>query len=176
MSYQFIAYIFLCVVIGLSVVTQLFKTNRVWAGILTLVLFILIFVFYGKRWFRGTDVIGTYTGAWPPIINVCPDYLVYYNRSGTPTCVDMIGVSRSNGVLRPWTQEDTPTNPPVDDSKYFKYVYRPDMKADEVQKLCQAAMSAGLTWEGITNGESCTYMPAERVLAGGSGGAQACPK
>ena len=173
MSYQFIAYIFLCVVIGLSVTTQLFKSNRAWAGILTLILFILIFVFYGQRWFRGTNVAGTYTGAWPPIINTCPDYLVYYNRNGKDSCIDMLGVNRSNGVLRPWTQEDNPQNPPADDNKYFMYVYKPDMKPEEVQVLCNAAMTAGLTWEGITNGESCTYSPADRVLAGGV--AQSCP-
>ena len=175
MSYQFIAYIFLSVIIGLSVCFKLFKTQRILAGFLTLILFILIFVFYGQRWFRGTDVIGTYTGSWPPIINTCPDYLIYYNRNGRDTCIDTLGVNRSNGVLRPWTKEDTPQNPPADDTKYFNYVYKAAMKPEEVKTLCNAAMATGLTWEGITNGESCVYMPPERVLAGASASTQSCP-
>lgn len=177
MSYQFIAYIFLCIVIGMSIATQLFKSNRTWAGILVLILFTLIFTFYGQRWFRGTEVVGTYTGSWPPIINTCPDYLVYFNRNGRDSCIDLLGVNRSNGVLRPWTKEDTTQNPPVDDTKYFMYSYKPDMKPDQIKTLCDATMAAGLTWEGITNGESCTYAPPEFVGgSSGSAAAAACPK
>ena len=176
MTYGFIAYLFLSIVVGMTVVMQLFRANRTWAGIITLILFVLIFIFYGERWFRGNRVTGIYTGAWPPIINACPDYLVYYNRNGVDTCIDLLGVNRSNGVLRPWTQEDNAQNPPADDAKYFLYTYKADMKPNEIQVLCNAAMSAGLTWEGITNGESCTYNPADRVLGGGGASEQKCPQ
>ena len=32
------------------------------------------------------------------------------------------------------------------------------MADKDITALCKAAMSVGVTWEGITNGESCTYM------------------
>jgi hypothetical protein len=43
-----------------------------------MLLLIAIFVFYGLRWFQGTTLKGsTGTGqAWPPIVNLCPDFMV----------------------------------------------------------------------------------------------------
>jgi len=157
MDYSFIAYIFLAVVVILGSFTTLINSDRMWTAILSLVLFILIFVFYGMRWFRGTNTIYTYTGSWPPIINMCPDYLVYFKTAqGMDTCVDLVGVNRSGGSLKPWSQEDT-SNPPQDSAKYFPYVYKPGMTADKLKELCTKSMEYGLTWEGITNGESCTF-------------------
>ncbi len=157
MDYYFIAYVFLSIVIGLTTVSKLFQSTRVWAAILCLVLFGLIFYFYGQRWFQGTGRVGIYTGSWPPLINMCPDYLVYFKNGNKDTCIDLIGVNRSGGLLKPWTQDDTPSNPPADASKYFNYIHRADDKEDDMKKLCTLAQQAGLTWEGITNGESCTF-------------------
>jgi hypothetical protein len=158
MDFGFIAYIFICVVIGLYAFSTLSGSNRMWAAILSLVLFILIFVFYGQRWFRGEKSAFKYGGAWPPIINMCPDYLVYFKNGSTDTCVDLTGVAREGG-LKPWTQEDI-NNPPASTDKYFNYVYKPGMTGDKLKELCDATMRMGLTWEGITNGESCTYTQA----------------
>jgi len=164
MNYYFIAYIFLCIVIGLTVAMKLFQSSRSIAGIISLILFIFIFVFYGRRWFKNNTVIGQYTGTWPPIINTCPDYLVYFKRNGKDTCVDLLGVNRSGGLLRPWARDDNPENPPADDAKYFRYIFRPKMHPKDMRILCNAAMQSGLTWEGITNGEHCTYIPPPVVL------------
>jgi hypothetical protein len=88
---------------------------------------------------------------------MCPDYLVYYKTATRrDTCVDLIGVNRSGGSLKSWTKEDA-NNPPQDSAKYFPYVYKPGMTGDKLRELCNAAMQYGLTWEGITNGESCTF-------------------
>ena len=157
MDYYFIAYVFLCIVIIMGTASTLSNSGRNWAAILSLVLFILIFVFYGQRWFRDTTMKGTYTGSWPPIINMCPDYLVYFKRGNTETCIDLLGVNRSNGALQAWSRDDTPANPPQTDAKYFNYVYKPGMTAAQMKQACDAAMQMGLTWEGITNGESCTF-------------------
>jgi hypothetical protein len=157
MDYSFIAYIFLCIVIGLGTFTQLSNSNRLWAGFLSLILFILIFVFYGMRWFRGTTSVFSYTGGWPPVINMCPDYLVYFkNGPMGAACVDMVGVNTSGGALKVFTQEDI-TNPPQDPAKYFQGVYKPGMSANQLKGLCDSARRLGLTWEGIYNGDSCVY-------------------
>jgi hypothetical protein len=91
------------------------------------------------------------------MINMCPDYLVYFKRGNKDTCVDLLGVNRSNGSLQAWSKDDTPSNPPQTDAKYFNYVYKPGMTAAQLKQACDAAMQNGLTWEGITNGESCTF-------------------
>jgi hypothetical protein len=166
-SYSFIAYIFLCIVIGLGTTVMLMQSGRPIAGIICLVLFVFIFIFYGRRWF-GKSSVGGYSGSWPPMINMCPDYLLYYKRNGKDTCVDLVGVNRSKGMLMPWTQGESPENPPANDAKYFNYVYKAGMTSDQIKVICDAALQSGLTWEGITNGESCTYNPPSQVLGPGS--------
>jgi hypothetical protein len=162
MDYLFLAYIFVCIALGLGVFSTLNNSGRSWGAILSLALLVLIFVFYGIRWFQGSSAkFNAPPGAWPPIINMCPDYLVYYKHgtgtSAKDTCVDMLGVSK-NSTLTVWTDSDTASPPDYQTSnKYFKHVYRPDLKATELKVLCDEAMKAGLTWEGITNGDSCTY-------------------
>jgi hypothetical protein len=160
MDYLFLAYIFVCIALGLGVFSQLNSSGRTWAGILSLILLILIFVFYGQRWFEGTSgKFSTTPGSWPPIINMCPDYLVYYKHGAKDTCVDMLGVSK-NGALSVWTDSDTASPPELtsgSQSKYFQHVYKPGLKSEELKVLCDKSMEAGLTWEGITNGDSCTY-------------------
>jgi hypothetical protein len=172
-SYSMIAYIFLCIIVGTTVPMKLMQSGRQTAALVCLVFFILIFVFYGMRWFN-TNSLTNYTGSWPPIINTCPDYLLYYMRDKQPTCVDMIGVNRSGGLLKPWSKGDSPQNPPANDAKYFPYIYKAGMNAADVQNLCILAQQAGLTWEGITNGESCTYNPPSTVL-GPTGSSTSCP-
>lgn len=51
------------------------------------------------------------------------------------------------------------------------------MTEDDLKGLCSAALSAGLTWEGITNGESCTFGAAGSYALANSGGAlESCKK
>ena len=157
MDYAFLAFVFLCIALGLGTFQSLSSSGRSWAAILTLILFILIFVFFGQRWFRDTKTTASYTGSWPPIINMCPDYLVYFKKGNQDTCIDVIGVSRNSDVLKPWSKDDTPQSPPSDTAKYFPFVYKPNMTPEQLQNLCTKAMDNGLTWEGITNGESCTF-------------------
>jgi hypothetical protein len=157
MDYSFIAYVFLCIIIGGGGIVMLHRQNRPYSAVLCFVLFVMVFTFFGRRWFRGTQAANAYNGAWPPLINMCPDYLIYFKRGNTDTCVDISGVNRSGGALKSWTDEDNPSNPPADDAKYFNYVYKPGMTEAQLQQLCTATMNLGLTWEGITNGESCTF-------------------
>lgn len=170
MNYYFIAYILLCVIVGLSVAVKLFQTNRMWAGLIFLLLSVFIFIFFGTRWFSNGNVIGTYTGSWPPIINTCPDYLVYFKKGTKDTCIDLLGVNRSGGALVPWSADDSASNPPAATNKYFTGVYKAGMTTKELQTLCDSAGQLGLTWEGITNGESCTFNPPRQVLGPNASG------
>lgn len=167
MDYYLIAYIFLVLITIFQASSTLFRSERSLAGIVVLILFILIFVFYGMRWFHGDRIASAYKGSWPPVINTCPDYLTYYRyKDGatvTDTCIDIIGVARSSSssgaTLTPWSSSDNAENPPSlsGSGKYFTKVYRPGMGPSALSGLCAAARSSGLTWEGVTDGESCTY-------------------
>jgi hypothetical protein len=177
MDYLFVAYVFLSIVIGLGVMNYLIRGNRSAAGISYLILAVLIFVFYGKRWFRGTQSIFTYTGAWPPVINPCPDYLVYYKEaSGQDICIDMLGMSK-NGALQVATPEDIKNlaTTPLSDNKKFPFAYKPGMTPEQLKALCEATINAGLTWEGISNGESCSYASSAASSGAAASAAAGCP-
>ena len=176
MNFPFIAYIFISIAIGLGVPMKLFQSGRMWSAVLFLVLAVFIFIFFGIRWFSTSNVVGSYTGSWPPIINTCPDYLVYFKKGNQDTCIDLIGVNRSGGSLAPWSQDDTPKSPPQANNKYFYNVYKAGMGNGDLQILCDQARQYGLTWEGITNGESCSFASPAQVLGpNGSVINTACP-
>lgn len=173
MDYSFIAYIFLSIVIILGGVYTLHSMQRPYSAVMCLLLFILVIVFFGLRWFKGTRAKSTYTGTWPPLINMCPDYLVYFNHNGIDTCIDISGVNRSGGSFKAWTSEDTPQNPPSDPAKYFPHVYKRGGETTDI--LCQATKRAGLTWEGISDGDDCTYSYSGGKSDGAADESAACP-
>ena len=91
MDFWLIAYILLCVVIGGYSVSTLYKRSQTIGAMITLVLLILIFTFYGLRWFQGGNLKGTTKGnvPWPPIVNMCPDFMVAWkNTDGRMYCYD----------------------------------------------------------------------------------------
>jgi hypothetical protein len=191
MNFAYIAYIFISIAIGLGGSMYLFRSERMIAAIIFLILSIFVFIFFGTRWFSSGNVIGTYTGSWPPIINTCPDYLVSYNKPGVsatdpkiPACIDLIGISRTLGTgtsgITMWNSATDNTTPPVTTSpKYFNYVYKAGMTQEQLQVLCDKANQLGLTWEGITNGDSCTFLQAPQVTGPNASGPAAastsCP-
>ena len=136
------------------------------------------FIVYGMRWFDSSSgILAKTPGQWPPTINTCPDYLTYFSRTkGTThqdTCIDFIGVS-TNGRLTMFPPNSI-TRPPPDDKYYFQLSTTATDPVARNQELCDRAMDAGLSWEGITNGESCTG--PDGTPANADGGAKAaCPK
>lgn len=104
-------------------------------------------IIYGTRWF-GPGANDSQT-SWPPIINTCPDYLSYYQRtkadgSKVDTCIDTIGIG---SLVRKF---DTANQ---SDDMFFEI----PSGAKDLNALCNQAIQKKLTWEGITNGESCTF-------------------
>lgn len=169
MKWALILYIFAAIVIGTYPTMLFFQSGRTIAAIVYVVLTLILCILFGLRWFTYGGGNAS-TGQWPPIINACPDYLTYFKRpsisapSGTtPTCIDMVGVSR-NATLAKWRKEFSMENPPEDDKYYFSLVTTSE---DRNTELCVRSIAAGLTWEGITNGESC-YKPAATVNTDGT--------
>ena len=147
-----IKFIIFMIAAGIIVAYGSFKVFEVYQGLGALIYFLgslyTCFI-YGTRWFGDNTDVPT---SWPPIINTCPDFLTYYqrNNNGTKqdTCIDTVGVANPS-VLAPWPKDGSA---PTDSKYYFPFVK--NKKSDNAE-LCAKAMTAGLTWEGITNGESC---------------------
>lgn len=137
---------------------KMYGQGQTWGAILFLIGAIFLFALYGIRWFGAKNSIFSSTPVlWPPTINTCPDYLTYYerilpNQTKQKTCIDLIGVS-TNGTLKPFPKSDS--IPPSDMGYFFDLTTTTTDPKQRNNELCQRALAAGLTWEGITNGESC---------------------
>lgn len=158
---MFNIYLGVYIVAAIAIITggtyKLYGMNQGVASLLFLIGSITIFIVYGIRWFGAKNSLFSNTPvSWPPTINTCPDYLVYYGRKmedGTvqDTCIDAIGVSK-NGSLKIFPKGgQSPTNADY----YFSLATKSSDPAAKTAELCQRAITFGLTWEGITNGESC---------------------
>lgn len=137
----------------------------------------LLFVAYGLRWFGSENsIMSNAPVKWPPVMNTCPDFLTYYKRKksdGTTeeSCIDTIGVSRNSVMLQRF-----PDNGPAPDDDKFFFPLKTSKSDPEGRnkELCQRAILYGLTWEGITNGESC-ISPDGNKSSPSSGSSDGCP-
>ena len=157
-----------------------YNGNKVLAAILFFMGATAIFVTFGLKWFSPGSLFAKTPVPWPPTINTCPDYLVYYGRdvNGVKqnTCIDLVGVSK-NGGLKVFPKEavNDATKVPTDNLFFFSLQTDSSDTNAKNQELCTRAITAGLTWEGITNGESC-IMPGGSVAPDGTIIPEGCPK
>jgi len=118
----------------------------------------IIFIFFGYRWFSGSSSAST---KWPPVINMCPDYLTHVPAvvgSTSGGCVDMLGMRVSGGSLEMALKSDlagiAKTSP-----KVFPFTVK-DVNAAKttgaLQIICDKCKSSGVTWEGVYDGDVCT--------------------
>ena len=171
MKYSLVFYILFCIAVGLGGTMSLIRMSRVLAAIVFLILAVLIFVFFGLRWFSYGAPDMT---VWPPVINSCPDYLTLYTRgsgeSATQSCIDMVGVSKNGGLAK--FPDVRPGDPVPTDNKYFfpQNISGSAKLSDIPQKLCKYTIDSGLSWEGFVNGISCVGRAAGSGSASASGG------
>lgn len=93
MDFWLVVYIVITIVIGSGFLSWLYKRGQTTGAMILLVLLILVFTFYGLRWFPGGSLNGTTQPgnvAWPPIVNMCPDFLVSWKdpTTGKVYCYD----------------------------------------------------------------------------------------
>ena len=152
------------------------------AAILFFIGVLAVFIVFGIKWFSRGSVFAETPVSWPPTINTCPDYLVHYGRimpdgGKQDACIDLIGISK-NGKLKVFPKDGaTAAASPVDSDYYFSLVTNSADTNAKNQELCQRAIDMGLTWEGITNGESCISASGAAAPGGGDsgGGTGGCP-
>ena len=158
---------------------QLQSSSQMVAAILFFLGALVLFIVFGIKWFgSSSSVFSSAPVSWPPTINTCPDYLVSYERTmpdGTSqdTCIDRLGVSK-NGALKMFPADGVA---PASDDFYFSLASKRTDGAGRNQELCQRAIAAGLTWEGITNGESCITAagPVAPIGPASGSGSAGCP-
>jgi hypothetical protein len=155
------------------------KLNETGKSTTTMIFFVgsmLIFIIFGIKWFGPNSLFSKTPVSWPPTINTCPDYLTYYQRDTNgekkDTCIDTIGVSK-NGALAIFPKDSVPTG----DNYYFSLETKSSDPAGRITELCQRAIYFGVTWEGITNGESCITTNGLPMSPGSPGyyGSDNCP-
>ena len=77
-SYWLILYILVSISLGATAINFLYQRGQAIGAAILLVLLILIFIFYGLRWFPASSLPGSGPPPiqWPPIVNMCPDFMV----------------------------------------------------------------------------------------------------
>jgi hypothetical protein len=155
-NYNLVAYVLFASVMIISMLNLLYRSERVIAAVVMLILFVLIFTFFGLRWFRYgiTSNSMNANATYPPVINTCPDYmsLTTVKRNGlmtdTKACIDTVGLG--SGVTT-WKENTSDLSTPGEEY-YFTYIYEPNMSKDQIKALKDQADAKKLTWEGITDG------------------------
>lgn len=158
MDFQFIIYVFLAIVIITYTPLYFYRQNKYVGALTALIIAILIMTFYGIRWFTGENINAagpsTYSGTWPPYINVCPDYLTYYEGTVGKGCINKTEQKIGNLDVA----SETPTT-----AQLFNHLATGSTPVytaynlDNKEAACMKARELGLTWEGITNGDVCTF-------------------
>jgi hypothetical protein len=129
----------------------------------------LVLIYFGIRWF-GSKV--PKLTSWPPVINMCPDYLTYVTvpsttingKTITNGCIDMLGVTTSstaNAIKK--TQPSTAANfksgtqapSALDMFEFTSADVKAAKKPTDLQVICARCQEAGLTWEGVYDGDAC---------------------
>ena len=105
LDWYLILYYVVCILIGVNVAGSLYNRGQPIAAIISVLILLLIFIFFGLRWFGTPDAITPPScpspsdpndsssgncSVFPPSINLCPDFMVAYtNPAGIVQCYDV---------------------------------------------------------------------------------------
>ena len=101
-NWYLLTYYILGITIIINIFNYLSDSGRNIAAAITTALLIMVLIFYSYRWFptsitppticskSGTPSAAPSCEPWPPIVNMCPDYMVLWkDDSGTNYCYDV---------------------------------------------------------------------------------------
>jgi hypothetical protein len=171
MDFWVIVYILLCVAVGGGAVSYFYKRQETTGAMVAMVLLILVFVFYGLRWFEAGELKGTKSpsGDWPPIVNACPDYMALYKHTDNKVyCYDagniygLKSVAAGNaGTVNP----KITINGVPDQSAYLIK----DASGNNILKttlndvIADQANGKYVKWEGVWDGQSMNTSKVPKV-------------
>lgn len=153
-KYPVLFYILSVIIVVMTTVSYLYRSERLVCAVTVLILFILIFVFFGLRWLKhGLESIGTYKGNYPAVVNTCPDYMSVYQNGTNKVCIDTVGILPTTSTKKTVPKGATPNS-----TNFFEYTYTLGMPKESTTTgtvtltlLKQKALEQGLSWEGITD-------------------------
>ncbi len=156
---------YLVVYIIASIIGLVYGTNKVYStgqvrGVIFAIGCLIVLVYFGLRWF-GSRIDKPKN--WPPVINMCPDYLTYvksipHGSVQKPGCIDMLGVSKSASGIRKTEPSAINSLNHSQTNKVFGYTSTDVSNAktvEELQAICDRCRDAGITWEGVYDGDVC---------------------
>ncbi len=154
MDYLFLLYILLSIGIVWGGAVVFIQSERSVGGFLFVIGAILVLVYYGLRWFSGASLKATQVSykSWPPVINLCPDFLTMHKRVvGGKTediCVDLVGVSP--GGIQRLVDENNIMN-----DRFVFRLFNNLQGPARIRRLCQECREKRVTWEGVYDGMTC---------------------
>ena len=179
MDFYLVVYILLSIVIGVSLYAFLYNRGQNIGAMIVFVLLIAVFAFFGLRWFKGGKLKGSVadpSGNWPPIVNVCPDFMASVKVPSTATqnagdimCQDINDVynlgSETSGLYTSFTDAAGQT-------KYGFKIFDKDPVAEADKYPLQKALKDNtltnaqrkvLRWEGVYDGRATNASRAPAV-------------
>ena len=164
------------IVLGSSLVAYLFKREQTIGAMVLLVLLLLTFIFYGLRWFPGGKLNGTGNAkvAWPPIVNMCPDFMVAWTATAASTgvsigdvfCYDVgniyglkaaaanADIGLINGITINGLTNQSALK--IGTSTDKTSIVKPLSGISTVPSYPNATPTSPLRWEGVTDGSTVT--------------------
>jgi len=155
-NWKLLAYVILSILFLVYGTKEIYPTRQT-SGIIFAIGCFLVLLYFGLQWFAKPKQGPT---KWPPSINTCPDYLTY--NSTVSGCVDFLGVTTASGAnaIQKIKLSDIGT---IASSTVLPKVFKKtsaDVAAAstdaELQAICDLCSNAGITWEGVWDGETCT--------------------
>ena len=166
MDYWFIAYIVICICLGGGLVAQLYNRQQTIGAMVLLVLVIAIFSFFGLRWFQDGELKGSKAAsqAWPPIINLCPDFMVATKGTdGNTYCYDPTNTYSLASDTRVTSFTPSGSTNPVAGIKIYDTVSKanplttPTTSAvKSITDIVTTTSNQALRWEGVWDGRNFT--------------------
>lgn len=104
LDWYLVLYYIVCILIAANLGGWLWNRGQAVAAVLSLALLLLVYIFFGLRWFSTPDTGSSSCGSgggdpnagvpatnpFPPSINLCPDFMVAYTEpSGRILCYDV---------------------------------------------------------------------------------------
>jgi uncharacterized protein YggT (Ycf19 family) len=159
-NWYYVAYVIASIMFTLVSVYALYSAETLARAAIYAIGLVLVLIFFGMRWFGSPD---NTPPVWPPIINMCPDYLTYVQSIGG--CVDFLGVSTADGAFLKVKPSDISSLSTSNTNKVFKFTSADVAAAKnsaELRSICDTCRAAGLTWEGVYDGDVC--VGADRLI------------
>lgn len=159
MDFALIVYIVFCVFVIGGGITYFSRMGLTIAAGLFGVGALLVFIFYGMRWFKGNALksnAAVSQGMWPPTVNPCPDYWTKStDASGNIVCSDSKNYYR---VTADTTDANFALTSPTGSTPAKLTIYnnsasvKKPISGDRLAAIFSG--NTGLRWEGIFDGVS----------------------